>query len=1069
MKKILISSDFIMTQEIEQKSNGRWVKDLLAPAITRVTGLNVEEFYSTLISDGEEFSRKKFFELSNIDLDIDKVQFLYDVNDISEKSLKYLQSFFSNKDLLIGYELSEQTRFLFDKINIKYIDFWLNPIRYIDDILFSFYSNDEKIYNSFKEFEFNNEYIYNYATKIKIQNYKGWKRYTHPIMPNSAVFFGQILEDKAVNKDGKMLNLLDFKKEIEDKISEYNMLYYVRHPYVKKGDEKILEYVKNHPKMSLVNYPSYFLISHENIKEVISISSSLVHEAKYFNKKTTFFYKSILNFGNDFKNKEYITVYQDFISNYFWSKVLSSFTKTINVKEKITFLNDKDKIRDMLNFYWSYKQVDKIEHMRGTLLALDRKFQNKFNKNNNKIIPKKAKQINYKIKKGIDVEVYINNLKNEIDKYNVISFDIFDTVVLRPFYTPNDLFKFMEKEVKEKYGIDNFVELRGKLRNFVKNNKDCEEVNLDDRYLALCEEIGISSDLALKLMNFELELEQSILEERPLMKELYRYAIEKGKKVIFVSDTFYDREFIENILKKTGYNGFYRIFLSSEECKLKHTGNLYPIVLDKMNIKKEDILHIGDNKISDIEKCKKNGIAPLYIPSVCDNFKNNKSLDSSFVFSNKNLESITKGLIAKKFFDINDNYDSPSLFNGKPYNLGYTLVGIFFHGFITSLIEKSIKDNIDTLFFLSRDGHIIKRVYDEYSKYYENAPKSKYIYASRRSLNVVSIFNIEDAKEIINKKFTPCNINKFMFNRFGINVDLKEVKEAGFEKLDSIVDYFQNLDKLEKLIYICENKILKQASNERNEFISVYKKKGFLDGNNGIVDIGHEGTLQNKLFKLMNKNINGYYFATFSEIESKVEMLGMKTWGYIGEKISDKNHFYKKNILLFENLFLNTEGSFLYFKNGEPILLDTSNETARKEFSEQLHNGIVDFNKDLLSIINSKIIDFNIENPITLVQPYLNFLDNPYISDLLVFKNINFENNYNCIKETFLIKIVGNKAIAEASLWGNAVEIYNFYNKKFSLFSFNHKKFRKFKNDPYSFFSDSKNPIIRKLAFFYKI
>jgi len=50
-----------MTQEIEQKSNGRWVKDLLAPAITRVTGLNVEEFYSTLISDGEEFSRKKIF------------------------------------------------------------------------------------------------------------------------------------------------------------------------------------------------------------------------------------------------------------------------------------------------------------------------------------------------------------------------------------------------------------------------------------------------------------------------------------------------------------------------------------------------------------------------------------------------------------------------------------------------------------------------------------------------------------------------------------------------------------------------------------------------------------------------------------------------------------------------------------------------------------------------------------------------------------------------------------------------------------------------------------------------
>ncbi|MCV4626815.1 hypothetical protein OFC18_32575, partial [Escherichia coli] len=51
---------------------------------------------------------------------------------ITDKSVNYLGNFLKNT-FVIGYELSEQTKSILDKINIKYIDIWLHPIRFVDD------------------------------------------------------------------------------------------------------------------------------------------------------------------------------------------------------------------------------------------------------------------------------------------------------------------------------------------------------------------------------------------------------------------------------------------------------------------------------------------------------------------------------------------------------------------------------------------------------------------------------------------------------------------------------------------------------------------------------------------------------------------------------------------------------------------------------------------------------------------------------------------------------------------------------------------------------------------------
>ncbi|GAA8357863.1 hypothetical protein KH0195_23590 [Helicobacter pylori] len=58
---------------------------------------------------------------------------------------------------------------------------------------------------------------------------------------------------------------------------------------------------------------------------------------------------------------------------------------------------------------------------------------------------------------------FLDGAKSEILKYDVISFDIFDTLLLRPFIKPTDLFLYIET----KYNIIRFSSSKNPGRNAI--------------------------------------------------------------------------------------------------------------------------------------------------------------------------------------------------------------------------------------------------------------------------------------------------------------------------------------------------------------------------------------------------------------------------------------------------------------------------------------------------------------------------------------------------------------------------------------------------------------------------
>ena len=96
-------------------------------------------------------------------------------------------------------------------------------------------------------------------------------------------------------------------------------------------------------------------------------------------------------------------------------------------------------------------------------------------------------------------------LKKRLEQYDVISFDVFDTLVFRPFSDPTDLFYLLGRELEYMDFKGIRCEAERKARKEKMNRDGQDEVTLRDIYDCLEEMTGLSGR---ETMKREIELEK---------------------------------------------------------------------------------------------------------------------------------------------------------------------------------------------------------------------------------------------------------------------------------------------------------------------------------------------------------------------------------------------------------------------------------------------------------------------------------------------------------------------------------------------------------------------------------
>ena len=579
-----------------------------------------------------------------------------------------------------------------------------------------------------------------------------------------------------------------------------------------------------------------------------------------------------------------------------------------------------------------------------------------------------------------------------LDNVEVVSFDVFDTLLLRPYAQPEDVFEHMEKY----YNLPGFKEervLAEKRARYLQ--KVSEDITIDEIYN------NISTEFA-SLKNLEIEFEKQILFANPYILDFYNRAVALKKRIVAISDMYLPSEFLREVLIKNGFDKIEKVFVSCEYGKSKGTKHLFSRVQKELGGVGENFLHIGDNIQSDYLSPVKFGWKALYLEKSVDRFSKTVVGKKYKKFYNSD-----KKLLEGVLFSLRASFTGQSK-QGYWYDLAYNFGGIFAIGYVRFVIEQCRKNNIDNLFFVSRDGYILQKVYNILAG--NSVVENHYIYAPR-ILNLRCFLDYRHNLE-------------YLKNIFELNKDLC----SDFEKCP------ETLKEAEKLYKRNLAKISLRASFYKEEYEKYLTSLNIQNERIATVDMTTGAfTSQSFLKKFFgDKLLFGIFSGTFNEVSE------MPYKRFITKKFIKKD-LAKLNIL--ELLFTAPELPLECIRDGQPVFKTrTSADEFRLKIFSEIERGILDFVSEYKKIFGKFSLDIQGDD----VFDFLNLVtvnpskeDRCHLTAVSHSKDVNnkhFRPIYSDLKFLFVLKndikdflALGKKQIRYFLIEKRRLARYHFY------------------------------------------
>ncbi len=535
------------------------------------------------------------------------------------------------------------------------------------------------------------------------------------------------------------------------------------------------------------------------------------------------------------------------------------------------------------------------------------------------------------------------------DEADVVSFDLFDTLLMRMCYLPTDVYALASEIANEKLetAID-YSNVRRDIRITLSENYNWNSLKkaLVNRY---------DSVIAGILLDAELEAEYRLCVPRKFMCDYCRDLISEGKDIYIVTDMYLPKEFILKLLRKLGLSNIphENVWISGEIGVAKQDGELWKLFVDKV-VRGKKVVHFGDDKIADVKMAENVGITPCYIMSgrAMLSSSNLAKIDSKIVSL---YESIIVGLILATLFDspftLNPTKGRISL--NTCQNIGYIAYAPILVTFLLWLQNETQKAGMKRLFFFARDGYFLERDYKVLCDVFKehNVPETHYLYISRQAVWIASISSEEAFDDILSKPYVG-SFENYMKNRWDIDVDERTsiINSQDMGQFDNLLEL---KDKLEPYMDEIKDKVRK----DRENYLS------YLNGLNigddcGFVDQGVHGTIQYYLSQILSRPLKSWNIVAQEDVFSD----GNKQYScYRGPDKSGYISPLAENIIFIETFLTAPYGMVRRVdENGNRISDESSKSQEYFADKELVNDGIEQFMRDLADVFGKKpFIDRN--------------------------------------------------------------------------------------------------------------
>lgn len=212
---------------------------------------------------------------------------------------------------------------------------------------------------------------------------------------------------------------------------------------------------------------------------------------------------------------------------------------------------------------------------------------------------------------------YLEASNNPIDEifftqYQVVSFDLFDTLIIRSRFEPDFAKVMVNRKLKICANDLTFVKLRNETElNIRRSRKFAGDVSINEIYMELSKThlLGLDHELCAQI-EFQFDLDEIRMRAGAL--SLLNKLKHSGKKIVIATDTYYRKDQILHLLKSLQIP-FDDVFVSSDLNARKDTGEMWKIIREKYTATLNSFIHVGDNVISDAQNPGDYGIRTHHI------------------------------------------------------------------------------------------------------------------------------------------------------------------------------------------------------------------------------------------------------------------------------------------------------------------------------------------------------------------------------------------------------------------------------------------------------------------------
>lgn len=483
-----------------------------------------------------------------------------------------------------------------------------------------------------------------------------------------------------------------------------------------------------------------------------------------------------------------------------------------------------------------------------------------------------------------------------------LSFDVFDTILWRRVPRPADVFGILGSRLRAAGLAPSWMTDATFRRMRVEAERKARadrgdlgpEVSLFDIWRAMPSGT-FDRGLLDKLVKAEVEVEREFTVVDLDIAGLIDEALRNGVPLILVSDTYFTEEQLAYLLDRPELAGLKdaKVYRSHQHGTDK-TNGLFEIVLNELNLSPEQVVHVGDNEVADIEVPVEIGMRVVHYRRV--------DQPLAVVLEREGEPKDPFGAYAPHLDDQHGDYGITSLRakvlqasgadseSGRDtaWRFGAAVLGPVMTGFAEWVAWRAHESGTRVLWCPMREGELLSALVNNAARVRGWDVHAKPVWLSRHvtSLAALDRFDVDSVHEFIRRsyKLTVRELLSVLHLRAG------EVPGLAAE-LDSVVD---NGDIAERVAIALtetphlQNRLKATVTAARERMIRYLRAAGALDEPEmTLVDLGWGGTIQRQLataLKVADIAVKpaGLYLAT-DDRSARAYAAGLRAEGYLAQ------------------------------------------------------------------------------------------------------------------------------------------------------------------------------------------